>query len=331
MKLNLTLASGLYDRIIPLAMGSVAPDGIDLNVLPINDVADLFRRQSHYAEFDVSEMSLCATANLYSKGDRRFMAIPIFPSRYFRHAPICVNANAGIREPKDLIGKRVGAMEYGQQTAAVWQRGMLKDDYGVNLDQMDWFFGGFDEPGNQLERISVNFPSTVRTNIISNDQCLDNMLEKGEIDATIGARAPGSMRRGSPNVKRLFPNYKDVETDYFRRTVIFPIMHTVVIKREIYDKDPWVAISLFDAFSQAKARVRGAQPGSGPYCMLPWMGQELEEVETLMGSDPFAYGLEANRHVLETFFGYCLEQGMIDKPVTPEELFAPETHHAVAH
>ena len=326
-KLRLTLACGLYDRTIPLLTGAVAAEGIDLNFLPMSP-GELFRRQGRHAEFDVAEFSMSTLSHLRDEGDRRLVAIPVFPSRRFRHCDMFINTNSGIRSPEDLAGKRIGAMEY-QQTAAVWQRGALQHDYGVGPDKMEWFFGGYNEPEAWTDRVPITLPAEVRHHTISDKQCLDEMLDRGEIQALIGATPPNALRRGSPNVARLFPNYPEVEADYFRRTGIFPIMHTLVVKREIYERRPWVAMSLYKAFLQAKTIGRRGLPGSGTlFCMLPWMAQHLDDVEQLMGGDPFAYGMKANRKTLETFYGYCLEQGMIKKPVTPEDIFTPETHDA---
>jgi 4,5-dihydroxyphthalate decarboxylase len=325
MKLNLTIAVGPYDRMLALQDGSVVPEGIDVNFLAQPNVGDLFRRQARHAEFDVAEFSMSTYTILHGQGDRRMVAIPVFPSRVFRHAHILVNAHAGIKEPKDLIGKRFGTAEY-QQTAAVWQRGFLQHDYGVHPSQVDWYFGMLNEPGRYAERVPVDLPPDLRTNLIREDQCLDQMLESGEIDALMAAGAPRSFLRGSPNVTRLFPDHKAVEAEYYQRTGIFPIMHTVVIKRDIYEKAPWVARSLYDAFEKAKAAAMRRFHGWGPIpFMLPWFEDHVEETEAAMGTDPFAYGLEANRKGLETFLEYELEQGMIHEPIAVDELFAAET------
>lgn len=328
MKLNLTLACGMYDRTVALQIGTVAPEGINLNYLEMGP-GEIFRRQARHAEFDVSEMSLATYAILCSQGDRRLVGIPVFPSRRFRHSDIFINTEAGIREPKDLAGKRMGAMEY-QQTAAVWIRGILQDDYGVSADQMEWYFGGYNEPMDYTSRIPVTLPPNVHTTTISNQQSLDQMLERGEIDALIGTAAPRSFKQGSPHVARLFPDYRAVEIDYYRRSGIFPIMHTVVIKREVYEQAPWVAASLYKAFEKAKAMaVRRVRDVGTLFYSLPWLTAHLEELDALMGSDPFAYGLEENRSLLETFLRYPVEQGLASRPLTPDELFAPETHRGV--
>ena len=325
MKLSLTLACGEYDRTLALQNGSVSPEGIELNYLPMNP-SELFRRQARHAEFDIAEFSLSTLCHLIDEGDRRMVAIPIFPSRKFRHSEIYVHVDAGIREPKDLVGKRMGAMEY-QQTAAVWQRAMLQHDYGVSPDQIEWYFGAYDTPGTYSERVPLELPASVRTKTISDQQSLNQMLDNGEIDGLMGANPPICFKNGSPHVVRLFPNYYEAEIDYFRRTRLFPIMHTVVVKREIYDEHPWVVTSLYKAFVEAKALAAQRLPQVGAlFCMLPWLAKHVEDDLAIMGPDPFAYGLEENRHQLETFMGYMEEQGIIKKPMTPEHLFAPETH-----
>jgi 4,5-dihydroxyphthalate decarboxylase len=330
MKLNLTLACAPYDRTAALADGSIAPEGITLNFLPMEH-GELFRRQARYAEFDVSEFSLSTYTMLLNRGDRRLVAIPVFPSRKFRHGDIFVNAHAGIREPRDLVGKRMGAMEY-QQTAAVWQRAVLEHDYGVRPDQMEWYFGSFYGPAPFSERIPFELPPGVRSRTIASEQSLDQMLDAGEIDALMGANLPPSFQRGSPNVARLFPNYEQVEQAYFRRTGLFPIMHTIVVKREIYEQHPWVAVSLFEAFVRAKAAARRLLARHGAvYCMLPWLTEHVTACHELMGEDPFVYGLQANRPLLENFLQYNQEQGLLSRAFTVDELFAIETRDAVDH
>ncbi len=324
MKLNLTLACGIYDKTMALQTGSVSPDGINLNYLIMNNPGELFKRQARYAEFDVSEFSLSTHAILHSRGDRRMVGIPIFPSRRFRHSDIYINTSAGIREPKDLAGKRVGTMSF-QLTAAVWIRGVLEHDYGVRADQIEWYFGGYNEAMNYTERIPIDYPPNVRTKNVS-DQSLDQMLESGEISALIGAFPPRSFQNGSPKVGRLFPNYHEVEMDYYRRTGIFPIMHMVVIKREIYEEAPWVAVSLAKAFMRAKAvGKRRLDFTASLFCSLPWLMLHLQEARELMGGDLFPYGIEENRKVLETLLEYSYEQGLVSQRLKLEELFAPET------
>ena len=330
MKLKLTYAGGLYDRTVALQNGSVSAEGIDLNFVMMH-AGEFQRRQARNAEFDASEFSLSTYTILLSQGDRRLIGIPVFPSRRFRHSDIYINTKSGIRQPQDLAGKRVGAMEY-QQTAGVWIRGILEDEYGVGAEQIEWYFGGYHEPKNYTERVPVALPSNVRTVTISNRQSLDEMLDRGEIDALMGATPPPSFRNRSPNVARLFPNYKDVELAYFKQTGIFPIMHMVALKREIYEKNPWVAASLYKTFVRAK--IQGMRHmefhyGGGLFCSLPWLWSHLEETRQQFGADPFTYGVEENRSVLEAFLRYSFRQGMITQQLAVEDLFAPETYRGV--
>jgi 4,5-dihydroxyphthalate decarboxylase len=328
MKLPLTLACGRYDRTLPLYDGSVTVEGVDLTVLPLGN-AEMFRRQARDAEFDVSEFSLATYTILHAQGDRRMIALPVFPSRRFRHGNMYVNTRAGIVSPSDLASKRMGAAEF-QQTAAVWMRGLLQHEYGVPTDQVEWYFGGYAQPGPFEDRIPVELPPSIRTRTIPAERSLDQLLDAGELDALMGTAAPPSLQRGSPNVARLFPDYPERERDYYRRTGIFPIMHLVVLKREVYERAPWVAASLLKAFHQAKALGyrRLARHGT-LYCGLPWLPAHLEDLRALMGPDPYAYGMEENRAQLELFLRYLQEQGLIPRVPMLEELFAPETHDGV--
>ena len=332
MALDITFACNLYDRTVALQNGTVRPNGIDLHYLLMNNVGEIFRRQARFAEFDACEMSLCTYSTLHAQGDRRMIAIPVFPSRKFRHSEIFINTNSGIKEPKDLIGKRMGVHEY-LQTAGIWQRAHLQE-HGVGLDQMDWYFGPMTGPEpNYRERINIELPASMRTHFISEDKWLDKMLDDGEIDAVMWAADPPSFVQRSPNVGRLFSNYQEVEADYFRRTGILPIMHTVVIKREIYERNRWVALSLCEAFVEAKAEaIERQQSMSALFSMFPWIGPHLEHQESILGTDPFIYGMETNRGLLETFFRHMEEQGLTQgRRITPEEIFAPETHDAILH
>ena len=331
MAVDITFACYLYDRTLALQNGSVRPNGINLHYLSMANVGEIFRRQARYAEFDACEMSLCTYTTLHAQGDRRMIAIPVFPSRKFRHSEIFINTNAGIAEPKDLIGKRMGVHEY-LQTAGIWQRAHLQE-HGAPLDQMEWHFGPMTGPEpNYRERIRIELPAWMDTHFVPEDKWLDKMLDNGEIDAVMWANDPPSFVRRSPNVGRLFPNYQEVETEYFRRTGILPIMHTVIIKREIYERNRWVALSLCEAFVQAKADAMERQHSmSQLFSMVPWIGPHLEHQESVLGPDPFIYGMEANRGLLETFFRHMEEQGLTKGRVTPEEIFAPETHDAILH
>ncbi|HEY7065149.1 MAG TPA: ABC transporter substrate-binding protein [Chloroflexota bacterium] len=324
MKLPLTLACGVYDRTVPFLTGAVAPEGIALNYIQI-EPQELFVRQGRHAEFDVAEFSLSTHVILSSRGDARFIGIPVFPTRKFRHGDIYVHVNAGIERPDDLRGKRVGTREY-QQTAGIWIRGMLQHDYGVRPGEIEWYFGAFNEPGPFYERIPVGWPSDVRATVIPETTCLDEMLDRGELDAILGPTMPRSFARGAPTVRRLFADYPGIEVEYYRRTAILPIMHLVVIKREILERAPWTAVSLFKAFRKAKeVSDRRLSLSGTPFVTLPWLMLHLEERNRLFGGDPYVDGLEENRVALEAFVTYCQEQGLAKAPVQVDDLFAATT------
>ena len=325
-KLSLTLACWDYDRTRALVDGSVRPDGIELNYLAL-PVEETFFRMMRNREFHCAEMSLSSyTASLFAK-DPAFIAIPAFPSRFFRHSCIFVSAKSGIRKPEDLKGRRIGVPEY-QMTAPVWIRGILSDEYGVKVTDVEHFSGGEEEPGRD-EKLKLNLPSNIRLKAIGKDQTLSRMLADGELDALVTARAPSTFHREPDKVRRLFPDYVEKEKEYYRRTKIFPIMHTVVIRRDVYEKNPWVAQSLFKAFSAAKAKALAMYNQTAALAaMLPWLTAHVEEAKREIGEDWWPYGLEPNRRVLETFLRYHHEQGLSPRQLSPHELFAKETLEA---
>jgi len=322
-RLRLTLACWIYDRTHALSDGSVRPDGIDLVYLT-QPVEETFFRMMRYREFDCSEMSLSSYVASLNSQDSPFIAVPVFPSRFFRHSCIFVSAKSGVRKPQELKGKRIGVPEY-QMTAPVWIRGILSDDYGVKVTDVEHLSGGEEEPGRD-EKLKLELPSFIRIKAIGPAQTLSQMIAQGEIDALVTARAPSTFASKPEAVKRLFPNYVELEKEYYRRTRIFPIMHTVVIRRDVYAANPWVAQSLYKAFVAAKAKAYELydQTAALP-AMVPWLVPQLEEARREMGEDWWPYGLEPNRGVLETFLRYHHEQGLSKRRLAPEELFARET------
>ena len=319
----MTLACWDYDRVQALADGSVRPEGIDLNVLSFPPEETFFRMVRH-REFDAAEMSLSSYTVTLGRDDPPFIAIPVFPSRSFRHSCIYVSSASGIREPRELAGRRIGTPEY-QMTATVWIRGLLADEYGVDPAGVEYFTGGEEQTG-RIEKQKLDLPARIRIRPIGPQQTLSEMIAAGEIDALHTARAPSTFDSRPEAVKRLFPNYVELERDYFRRTRIFPIMHTVVIRRDVYRANPWVAQSLAKAFAESKDRIlRGFGQTAASKAMLPWLGAHVEEARRELGDDWWPYGLEANRNVLDTFLRYHHEQGLSKRRFTPEELFAPET------
>jgi 4,5-dihydroxyphthalate decarboxylase len=322
-RLRLTLSCWDYDRTRALADGSVQPEGIALVYLT-QPVEETFFRMLRYREFDCSEMSLSSYTASLNAEEPPFIAIPVFPSRFFRHSCIFVSAQSGIRKPGDLKGRRVGVPEY-QMTAPVWIRGILSDDYGVKASDVEHLSGGEEEPGRD-EKIKLSLPPSIRLKPIAPAQTLSRMIAEGELDALVTARAPSTFHTQPDKVQRLFPAYVEQEKAYYRRTRIFPIMHTVVIRRDVYRKNPWVAQSLYKAFAAAKAKAFEMywQTAAMP-AMLPWFVAHVEEARREMGDDWWPYGLEPNRHVLDAFLRYHHEQGLSPRRRSPEELFAKET------
>src|SRR5438067_2477315 len=287
-KLRLSLACWNYDRTRALQDGRVAPDGIELDYLNL-PVEETFFRMLRHREFDVAEMSLSSYTVSLAKAERPFVAIPIFPSRYFRHSCIYVHSASGIGEPKDLIGKRVGTPEY-QMTAPVWIRGILADEYSVPIDAVTYCTGGEEEPGRS-EKLNLDRPPSIKVERIGPTDTLAAMLRDGAIDALYTARMPSSFRAGDGRVRRLFNDYVGVEHEYFRRTRIFPIMHTVVIRRELYERDRWIAQSLYKAFCAAqKLTYADLQDTAALKVMLPWANAHVEETRNEMGDDFWPYG-----------------------------------------
>jgi 4,5-dihydroxyphthalate decarboxylase len=325
-RLQLSFACWDYDRTRALMDGRIKVDGIDLNYLNL-PVEETFFRMARFKEFDIAEMSLSSYCVTLAKPERPFIAIPIFPSRFFRHSCIYVNAKSGIKEPKDLIGKKIASPEY-QMTAPVWIRGILQDHYGVPIDAQPYLFGGEEEPG-RIEKMSLKLPPNIKVSPIEPHQTLTQMLYDGEIDALYTARMPSSFLKGDGVVKRLFENYQDVERQYYKDTSIFPIMHTVVIRREVYEANRWIAQSLTKAFIQAQQMTYEALNETAALkTMLPHLTAHVEEVKREFGDDWWPYGLEKNVKTLETFTRYHHEQGLSPKRLQVEELFAPEALEA---
>ncbi len=326
-KRSLTFACLPYLHMHPLMYGMVAPEGIDLNFIPL-EAEEIFWRQLKHEEFDVSEISLSSYAMARSRGDDRFVAIPVFPLRIFRHWCIYINAHKGIEKPADLVGKTVGVPEY-QMTAALWIRGLLQHEYGVSPQQLHWRAGGIHKAGRK-EKLKLDLPAGIDYRPIPEDKTLSDMLEAGEIDAVFtGSRMPTSFANGSPNVKRLFGNFIEAEKQYYTKTSIFPIMHAVAIRRSIYEENKWIAMSLFKAFLQSKNMVleKLQQTEGVPFylILLPWGTWEAETTRKIMGNDWWPYGVEKNRKTLEALCQYSFEQGLSARKMATEELFAPET------
>ncbi len=320
-KVPLTFACGLYDRAVALATGVVPVEGVALNFINIDSPREIFDRMSGAQEFDASEYSSSEFISRFSAGRCPFVAIPIFPSRAFRHGFIVVNRKF-IQKPKDLEGKRIGLPMY-TMTASIFIKGLLQDEYGVDLSKIEWVEGQIN--GGEAHGAPATMPLVKPVAIEANrsGKSLSALLEAGSIHATIGTGLPHALGR-NPDVARLFPNYREVERDYFQRTGIFPIMHLVVIRRDVYERHPFVAPSLYKALTAAKelAKAKMRAVVSLRY-MLPWMGADIEEIDRVFNGDAFPYGLEANRRTLETLVRYMHEQFLIAEPVKIDDLFVP--------
>jgi 4,5-dihydroxyphthalate decarboxylase len=309
-----------------LADGRVRPEGIDLNFLDL-PVEETFFRMLRNREFDVAELSLSSYTVSLFRDPRPFVAIPVFPSRMFRHSGVFVSTASGIREPKDLAGKRVGTPEY-QLTAPVWMRGILQDDYGVSVESCEYVTGGQEQPGRG-EKVNLELPPQIRVRRVGPEKTLSQMLATGEIDALQSPRMPSTLHTMPDKVKRLFENYVEVERAYYRRTRIFPIMHVIAMRREVFEENHWIAMSLYKAFVESqKIAYDELYETAALRTMLPWMIAEIEDVRREMGHEWWPYGLEANRRTLETFLRYHYEQGLSKRRLKPEELFVPETQEA---
>jgi 4,5-dihydroxyphthalate decarboxylase len=321
-RVPLTLACWDYDRTRALATGEVRPEGVELTYLSL-PVEETFFRMIRNREFDVAEMSLSSYVVSRFHGSPT-IAIPVFPSRAFRHNGIYVNTSSGIDRPEDLVGRTVGVPEY-QLTAVVWIRGILEEHYGVPMRSVHYRTGGLDSPG-RVEKLTFDLPPDVDVQPIPAGRTLSEMLVSGEIDAVYCPRTLRPFAEGRPEVRRLFADPRAEEERYFARTRIFPIMHVVVLRRDVYEGRPWLAQSLYKAFEEARRRTaeRLAETAAS-LCMIPWQYDEAERTRRVMGDDFWTYGLERNAEVLQTFLRYSYDQGMAGRLLEPAELFAPET------
>jgi len=321
--LRLTLACGDYDRTRPLIDGTVRPLGIDLTCLPMT-IEEIFFRMARFREFDAAEMSLSSYLVSLSAGESApFVAIPVFPSRSFRHSGIYVHAESGISRPEDLVGRTVGVAEY-QLTANVWIRGILADRHSVPVSSVRYRTGGLHQPGRP-EKLAVTLPPDVDVAPIGAGQTLSDMLATGQIDALYTPRTPRSFAEGHPGVVRLFPDFREVESQYWRDTGIFPIMHVLVIRADVYRRDRWVARSLLDAFGRAREiALSGLAETAALRYMLPWLPDDVAYAQRVLGRDYWTYGLAGNEAALAALTRYSCEQGLIPRAYEPSELFVPE-------
>ena len=320
---SVTFACGRYDRVQPLTDGRVAVEGCDLNVVHL-EPEECFWRMLRHEEFDAAEMSLASYAMLLGRGDDRFVGIPVFLSRSFRHSAIWVTEDGPVSSPADLDGARVGVPEY-QMTASVWVRGLMQHDLGVDVPSVTWRTGGLDQPG-RVERQPLQVPGWVKVEPVPADRTLVQELLDGHLDALTAPRVPAEFRRPGTRLRRLLPDWKERERRWFEETGIFPIMHMVVVRRDVAERLPWLPGALTKGLKAAKdVALAGLLDAPALRYTMPFLLAALEEQAAVFGPDPWPYGLAANRRTLEVFLGHLVEQGLLAEPFTPESLFAPSS------
>ncbi|MEE8333281.1 MAG: ABC transporter substrate-binding protein [Alphaproteobacteria bacterium] len=319
--LTLSVATCPYDRVASLRDGEVTPKGITLDYSTHIPAHDIFLAMVERGAYDVSEMSLALYTISRARGDFPFVALPIFPSRVFRHGNLFVNRKTGIETPKGLEGRRVGIQEY-RQTAGIWMRGMLRDEYGVDTGSINWVEGGVDIPRGPKDS-DVRPDAELSIERLPEGGTLSEALANGDIDVILSARQPASART-CEDVIRLIPDFRAVEQAYVKKTGIFPIMHTVVMKERLYRENPWIAASLYRAFEESKALAMQRLRYSGAMMsMLPWQYDDIDEMDRVFGGDPWAYGVDANRAQLDTFYRYLVEERFLPEAPSADDLFAP--------
>lgn len=321
--IHLTMASWDYDHIRDIATGLVKPKGIEITHLQM-EVEEIFYRFAKSFEWDVSELSFAKYCSILSQDDPPITGIPVFVSRVFRHSAFYIRSDGSLKVSSDLKGKRIGIPEWSQ-TATVYARGWLHHQGGAKLDEVEWVQAGVNKPG-RVEMANLNLPAGVSYTQVP-DKSLVEMLLSGEIDAMVSAHPPHEFEIGNPAIARLFPNYREVEEAYFDETGIYPIMHTIAIKRDVYEEYPWVARNLMTAFEEARdrsvARLREVTASQIP---VPWGYENAERTGKKIFGDYglWPYGIEASRTTIEAFLQYCDEQGVTHRKLTPEDLYAPE-------
>ena len=320
--LNLTLAVCDYEHTREIAQGIVRADGITLTPLVFPSIEEITFRFTRNLEWDVSELSFGKYIAMAGQGKAPMIAIPVFPSRMHRHSAIYVRTDRGIRAPKDLEGRTIGIPEWAQ-TAGIYVRGFLGEEYGVDLKSIRWVQAGVDEAG-RAEKVKLNLPHGFRYES-KPETTLSAMLESGEVDAVISAKVPLGVARAGAKVARLFDDCRAEEARLFAKTGVFPIMHLITLRRDVYEQYPWIAMNLFKAFEESKQRcLKLIADYTCSRLPLPWGATLVEEITRGFGKDPYPYGIEASRTTLNAFCRYAHEQGVTPSHMTPEDLFAPE-------
>ena len=311
--LPLTLACiDYFDRTRPIIDRQIPTPGIDLACVPLSPK----QLDARFGEFDVAEMIITLYMALKSYGDERYIAIPVFPYRAYHLGNIVINVASGIQGATDLAGKKVAIRRF-HLAATLWIRGFLQHTYGIKRSQIHWFSAGCPK---------FDLPDDLKIDVVASDEKLNEMLETGEVDAWIGASLPECFKRGSQRVRRLFPNYRHVEEEFAKKTTFFPIIHTVVIRRDLYERNPWIAKSLVKIFDEAREIGAMRLESEGVASVgLPWLHHDLEQLRKIFGGDWYRNGFSANQKILATMARYAFEQGLTSYELDIAGLFAPET------
>ncbi|GAA4910438.1 4,5-dihydroxyphthalate decarboxylase [Actinomycetospora succinea] len=324
--ITLSVASARYDHMRALFDGTVTFDGVDATLHSADLVSDIFDRMVREQAFDVAELGLTFYLRTLDLPDPPFVALPVFPARHFRHSAIWVSTASGIEKPQDLAGRTVGEFAVYGTDPGVWLKGILAEEHGVTPDRCRWVVGGVDAPMPPFDFVPFRHPSAV--DVSAADGPLGPMLEAGEIDALISAHPPRCVLDGSPRVAPLFPDTARVEQDWYARTGILPIMHTVVARRELLDEHPGLARTLLDGFTASRdaaiAHYEFRRETQQIDVMVPWFGDLYERARALMPAEWWPYGVTGNRATLEAFLRHFHDQGLSDRLRGVEELFVPE-------
>jgi 4,5-dihydroxyphthalate decarboxylase len=324
---RIRLASRAYDGTLPILRGQMTIPGFEFDITETEDVPGMFAGMFK-GEYDVSEMSLGELIYYTSRGRADFVAVPVFPSRMFRHGFIFVRKDSGITEPSDLNGKRLGFLRW-VQTAAIWMRGMLADEYGVSAKNSQWYVASMHhwddhDPGATVEPRDGSAIQIIQNDGKTTSERACRALFDGQVDALGVTESQLATLLANGSVKKLFENSREVEAGYFRNTGILPIMHVLALQKDIVERFPELPEKLFDLYSDAKRWARRWRRAI-PSLVEAWPNHHLAEEQKIFSTDPWVYGLEANRHVLEKFLVYCDAQGITARKVAAEEIFCPST------
>lgn len=324
----LDIAFWNYDRTRALAQGQVAIEGVDPSFHTARIVTDIFRSMVKERAFDVSELGMTYFLRTFAKGESPFVALPVFPVRSFRHGAIYINKASGIERPEDLARKRIGELALYGHDAGIMSKGMLSDEFGFRPEQSRWLVGGIDFPMDPIDFVPSPVPADVEVEYAPEGADLGDMLEAGQIDALISADVPRCILDRSPRVGRLFENYEDVERDYYERTGIFPIMHGIVVTRELAESDPALIRSIYEAFCDARDRAMDGYTRAMTFnnmdTMHPWLTTLIEKNRRTLGRNGWPYGIKANRAALDAILRYHHEQGMTDRRFRIEDVFVTD-------